>query len=90
MSNKCILKLYVAGDTATSSRAIAQVKLIVGEDLKDACQLTIIDVKKNPELAEADRILGTPTLCRASPLPAKRIVGDFGDKNKVLTALELA
>lgn len=89
MNSKYILKLYVAGDSASSSRAIAQVKLITTEALKDACELTIIDTKKNPGLAEDDKILATPTLCRVSPLPEKRIIGDFGDKSKVLMALEL-
>ncbi len=44
------------------------------------CQLEIVDVSDNPDVAEADSIMATPTLIRMSPLPALRLVGDVSDQ----------
>jgi len=52
-------------------------------------ELKVIDVLKNPRLAEEDKILATPTLTKALPLPIRRIIGDLSDKEKVLLGLDL-
>lgn len=58
-------------------------------DLKSIYDLKIIDVLKNPQLAEDDKILATPTLIKVLPLPLRKIIGDLSDKEKVLLGLNL-
>jgi circadian clock protein KaiB len=84
-----VLKLYVSGQTPCSQRAIANLRRICEQGLNGRCDLTIIDVLEHPELAEADKILATPTLVREQPGPARRIIGDLSDADKVWFGLDL-
>ena len=86
---KYILKLYVTGQTTNSVRAIQNLKRILSGELKGVYELKIIDVLKNPQLAEDEKILATPTLSRVLPPPVKRIIGDLSDKEKVLLGLDI-
>ena len=51
--------------------------------------LSSIDVLKNPQLAEEDKILATPTLAKILPPPVRRIIGDLSDRERVLIGLDL-
>ena len=84
---KYILKLYIAEQTANSTKAIQNIKKILSVELKDAYELKIIDVFKDPQSAEDEKILATPTLSRVFPPPVKRIIGDLSDTEKVLLGL---
>jgi len=86
---KYVLKLYVTGQTPNSLRAIANLKKILSEEFKGVYDLRVIDVVKNPQLAEQDKILATPMLSRVLPLPVRRLIGDLSDKDKVLVGLDL-
>jgi len=83
------LRLYVTGQTAHSVRAIENIKEILSKELKGIYELEIVDVQKNPQLAEDERIMATPTLSRVLPLPLRRIIGDLSEKDKVLLGLDL-
>lgn len=87
--DKYILKLYVTGTTPNSERAIANLKKLFDDDLNLKYELIVIDVLDNPQLAEDNRILATPTLIKELPLPLRRVIGDLSDKEKVLLGLEL-
>jgi len=89
MAAKCILKLYVTGRTDNSQRAIKNLENILENDLKNLYTLKVIDVLENPELAEEDKILATPTLARVLPPPVRKIIGDLSSKEKVLLGLDL-
>jgi len=89
MAAKCILKLYVTGQTVNSRRAIENLKSVLETELKGLYSLEVIDVLENPQLAEEDKIMATPTLMKVSPPPVRKIVGDFYDKEKVLSGLGL-
>ncbi len=86
---KYVLKLYVTGQTPNAIRAISNLKKLMAEELKGIYELQIIDVIKNPQLAEDHKILATPTLARVLPEPIRRIIGDLSDKEKVLLGLDL-
>ena len=86
---KYILKLYVTGHTPNSVRAITNLKRVLETDLQGLYNLKIIDVLKNPQLAEQDKILATPTLTKVLPPPISRIIGDLSDRDKVLLGLDL-
>lgn len=86
---KYLLKLYVAGKTKNSVKAIENLKKILGDKCNGMYQLKIIDILKNPQLAEDEKILATPILCRIFPPPIRKIIGDLSDKEKVLIGLDL-
>lgn len=84
-----ILKLYVAGNTPNSAIALKTLKNILETDFKGVYALKVIDVLKNPQLAEEDKILATPTLSKVLPPPVRKIIGDLSDREKVLIGLDL-
>jgi circadian clock protein KaiB len=86
---KYLLRLFVTGASARTAIAIANLRRICEEELAGAYDLEIIDVQKNPGLAEDERILATPTLIKSLPPPLRRVIGDLSDKDKVLLGLEL-
>lgn len=86
---KIVLRLYVTGQTPNSVRAMENLKKVLEKDLKDVYELQVIDVLKNPQLAEDEKILATPMLSRVLPLPIRRIIGDLSNKEKVLLGLDL-
>ncbi len=89
MSNKMLLKLYVIGQTSRSINAIKNVKRICEKELKGKYVLQIIDILENPQLAEDEKILATPTLVKELPAPLKRIIGDLSNLEKVLIGLDI-
>ena len=89
MPVKYVLKLYVTGVTFRSQAAFKNIKKILKEDYKGVYSLKVIDVIKQPQLAEEDKILATPTLIKILPPPVTRIVGDLSDREKVLLGLDL-
>jgi circadian clock protein KaiB len=84
-----LLRLFVAGSTARSGRAIQNIRAICDEKLRGRYDLEVIDIHQHPENAADDRILVAPTLLRKLPLPVCRIVGDLSDKERVLAALAI-
>jgi circadian clock protein KaiB len=84
-----VLKLYVAGNTPNSVRALKTLKNILEQEFKGVYALKVIDVLKNPQLAEEDKILATPTLSKVLPPPVRKIIGDLSDREKVLIGLDL-
>lgn len=84
-----VLKLYVAGNTPNSVRALKTLNNILEEEFQGVYALKVIDVLKNPQLAEEDKILATPTLTKILPPPVRKIIGDLSDREKVLIGLDL-
>ena len=83
------LKLYVVGQKPNTVRAIHNLRKLLKERLRDGYSLQVIDLLENPQLAEEEMILATPTLVKSVPPPVRRIVGDLGDAEKVLIELGL-
>ena len=84
-----ILKLYVAGNTPNSMRALKTLRNILETEFRGVYALKVIDVLKNPQLAEEDKILATPTLAKILPPPVRRIIGYLSDRERVLIGLDL-
>jgi len=84
------LRLYVAGQTPRSIAAIANLKKICDAHLSGHYDITIIDLTKDPALAQRDQIVAIPTLIRHLPEPLKRIIGDLSNVEKVLVGLDIA
>lgn len=83
------LRLYVAGQTAKSLQAFANLKRICEEHLGGRYQIEVIDLMKNPELAKGDQIFALPTLVRKLPEPVRKIIGDLSNNERVLVGLDL-
>jgi circadian clock protein KaiB len=83
------LKLYVAGQTAKSLQAFANLKRICEEHLSGEYRIEVIDLLQNPQLAKGDQIFAIPTLVRKLPEPVRKIIGDLSDTERVLVGLDL-
>jgi circadian clock protein KaiB len=83
------LRLYVAGHTARSLAAFANLKAICEEHLAGKYHIEVIDLLKNPQLAKGDQIVAVPTLVRRLPEPVRKIIGSLSDTEKVLVGLQL-
>lgn len=86
---KYILKLYITGNTPRSQRAIANILRICQEELSEQYQVEIVDVLEQPEMAEQEKILVTPTLIKQLPPPIQRIIGDMSNTDTLLLGLNL-
>ena len=87
--NKFLLKLYITGQTPKSGRVIANIRRICEQELEGRHELVVIDVLKQPQLAEDEKIMVTPTLIKELPPPLSRVIGDLSDTEKVLLRLDL-
>jgi len=83
------LRLYVAGTTAKSVAAFANLKRICEEHLEGQYSIEVIDLLVNPQLAQGDQILAIPTLVRKLPEPIKKIIGDLSNTERVLVGLDI-
>lgn len=84
-----VLHLYITGATPNSTRAVRNIKEICELHLKGRYELLIIDIYQQPELARQDQIVAAPTLIKKTPLPARRLIGDLSERERVLAALGL-
>jgi circadian clock protein KaiB len=84
-----MMRLYVAGQSARSLAAIANLRNICDTHMPRRCTIEVIDLIRNPERAKADQIVAIPTLIRKLPEPARRIIGDLSATDKVLMSLQL-
>ena len=83
------LRLYVAGQTAKSLAAFANLKRICDTHLSGQYRIEVIDLLKTPQLAAGDQIFAVPTLVRRLPEPIKKIIGDLSNEDRVLVGLDV-
>ncbi|HEU5451172.1 MAG TPA: circadian clock protein KaiB [Terriglobales bacterium] len=84
-----MLRLYVAGNTPNSIAAFANLKELCEVHLGGKYQIEVIDLLRNPQLAQGDQIIAVPTLVRKLPHPVKKIIGDLSNRDRVLVGLDL-
>jgi circadian clock protein KaiB len=83
------LRLYVAGPTPNSVAAFRNLEQICEEHLGGRYHIEVIDLVKNPKLAQGDQILAVPTLVRQLPSPIRKIIGNLSNTERVLVGLDL-
>ena len=81
--------LFVSGMSIKSVKAIENINKICDNQLKGKCELQIIDVTNQPHLARQHQIIGLPTLIKSEPAPARMILGDLSETEKVLRILNI-
>ena len=86
-TRRFVLVLYVAGVNRRSTEAIAAITRLCDEHLEGRYQLGIVDIYQQPALAREEQIIAAPTLIIKRPLPARRLVGNMEDLEKVLAGL---
>lgn len=82
------LRLYIAGQTAKSIAALANLKLLCEARLVGRYEIEVIDLLETPRLAAGDQILVVPTLVRKLPEPVKKIMGDLSQTERILLGLD--
>ncbi len=86
---KYTLRLYIAGMTPASQRAVLNVQSICAEYLDGQYELEVIDLFQQPILAEGDQIIAVPTLVKKLPAPLRKFIGDLSDRERILFGLDL-
>jgi circadian clock protein KaiB len=88
-AERYVLRLYIAGSTPGSSRAVETLKAICEEHLPNRYELEVVDIYQQPMLARDEQIIAVPTLIKKLPLPIRKLLGDLSDKQRVLLGLDL-
>ena len=88
-SETCKLRLYAAGASINSVKAIENIKALCEEYIKGMYELEIIDIYQQPLLAQEDQIIALPLLIRKYPLPERRFVGDMSNIEVIIKGLDL-
>jgi len=83
------LRLFVAGSTVRSQRAIENLRRICDEEMDGTIDLEVIDVYRQPQLAVEHQVVAAPTLVKLLPLPIRRIIGDLSAADRVLHGLDI-
>jgi circadian clock protein KaiB len=82
-----VLRLYVAGATRKSSKAIERIKKICDTYLEGRYELEVIDIYQHPEFASEEQVIAAPTLIKQLPLPIRKLIGDMSDEDRILIGL---
>ena len=88
-SKEYVLRLYIAGTTSKSIRAVANIKEICENSLKNRYDLEVIDIYQQPVLMKGEQIIAAPTLVKKLPLPLRKFIGDMSDTERILVGLDL-
>jgi circadian clock protein KaiB len=83
------LRLYLAGHSPRSVRAVENLRRTCEEYLAGRYRIELVDLLENPQLARGDEIIAVPTLVRTLPEPVRKIIGDLSDTEKLLVGLQL-
>jgi circadian clock protein KaiB len=84
-----VLRLYVTGQTPRSVQSVENLRRLCEKYLKGRYDLEVVDIYQQPALAAEGQIIAAPTLIKTMPLPLRRLVGDFSDKERVVLGLDL-
>ena len=85
----CQLRLFVAGLTPRSTRAVANIRALCEQYFPGAYELEVVNLYETPASASSEQIIAAPTCVRRFPLPPRRVVGDMSNSERVITGLSL-
>ena len=85
-----LLRLFVAGASSRSARAIANIRELCEQHGANLFLLEVVDIYQQPDLARAAQLVASPTLLKTLPPPERRLVGDLSDHAQVLRGLGIA
>lgn len=88
-TGRYVLRLYVAGLSPQSLRAIENIQTLCAEHLPGRFELEIIDLYQQPIVAQEGQIVAAPTLIKELPPPLRKFIGDLSQTEKILAGLEV-
>ncbi len=77
-------RLYVAGSSANSVQATANLQAFCREHLPDRHEIEIVDMLRESKRALAEGVLLTPTLVLLAPAPVTKIIGTLSQSAPLL------
>ena len=83
------LTLYVSGASHHSAKALETVRRLCDEELPGQVELEVVDVADEPAAVAQDGIVAVPTLVQRLPAPARQLVGDLADVDRLRAGLDL-
>jgi len=84
------INIFIAGMTPAARRAISNMERICAQiDEGKTYSISVIDIIENPDAADENRILATPTVIKELPPPIRKLVGDLSDQDQVFAGLDL-
>ena len=89
-AGKYVVRLYVAGASERSRRAIVRARRLCETELDGRFVLEVIDVFQQPILARDGQIVATPTLVREFPQPVRRLIGDLSASASLFAGLDVS
>jgi circadian clock protein KaiB len=87
--DKYVLRLFVAGATNHSRQAVLRVRQLCAAEMKNGCDLKVIDIYQQPALARKHQIVATPTLIMALPKPVRRFIGNLANTDGLFIELDV-
>lgn len=81
------LRLFVSAYDGMTEKILRNLRQVLEHSLAHPYTLKVINVVKHPEQAEQDQITATPTLVKLWPPPVRKIVGDLGTPEQILSIL---
>jgi DNA-binding NtrC family response regulator len=87
---KIELVLYVSAASPSSMQAQTNMERVLGSFDRNEVAYSICDLQRNPETAEHDRVVFTPTLVKRHPSPRMWIIGDLRDGDVVSDLLRIS
>ena len=82
-------RLYIAGGTENSVRAVTNLTALCRKHLRDHHEIEVVDVLREPRRALVDGIFMTPALITLGPGPVQKIIGTLSHTETVLATLGL-
>lgn len=89
VKGKYRLRLYVAGTSRKSARAIQSLRKILKECGEEQYDVEVIDIYQQPIYAKEGQIVAAPTLVKELPPPLQKFIGDLSNNERLLAALNL-
>ena len=86
-SNGYVLRLFIRSDRSNTEQILSSIHQLLETGLNSPYSLKVIDILKHPQKAISHQVTATPTLLRVSPKPARRIVGQLDDIQRVLNII---
>ena len=84
---KIELVLYVSAASPASMQAQSNMERVLASFDRDDVAYSVCDLQRNPETADHDRVVFTPTLVKRYPAPRLWIIGDLRDGDIVADLL---
>jgi circadian clock protein KaiB len=86
---KFVFRLYVAGATERSRRAVLRAREMCESEFPENYELEVIDVYQQPILARDGQIVATPTLVKEFPPPVRRLIGNLANATGLFVGLDV-